>query len=343
LIQIYAEVITAKFTSFQQGEYDKLSALEGQPDVCHRRRQRLDLLDRQLMVSHGVNLFDINTIPFQGFKPLDNARGLLLANRQISQELKESHYSKNTCLLLVQEDHPMNMPGQPYHNYTSRISQSAKKLYLDVTTTEHHPGERLFQACVDTVKRQLNDIVTSINRSGDRIDSFTVHYTSRFPGEIEDLRVDADGLAAHREGRVIWVMDPRTDKMRSLNHTEMKQLYLHSNTIADALCAIKIPVNKFRIVGDVSGPDLSRLSRKFNTAVPRVTERLDKYGQRLSKKAEEIRDMAGDDPDGFWTDMIRSREQIFSTRAAAIRKVTMSILSSDDPEYHRRMAAARAL
>jgi hypothetical protein len=237
----------------------------------------------------------------------------------------------------------MNMPGQPYHNYTSRISQNAKKLYLNVTTTEHHPGERHFQTCVNAVKRQLNDIVTSINHSRDRIDTLTVHYTSCFPGEIEDLRVDADGLAAHRQAHVVWVMDPRTDKMRSLDHLEMKQLYLHSNTIADALCAIKIPVNNFRIVGDISGPDLSRLSRKFNIVTPKVTEKLDKYGQRLNKKAEEIRDMAGDDPDGPWMDMIRSREQIFSTRALAIRKVTMSMLSSDDPEYHRRMAAARAL
>jgi hypothetical protein len=42
-------------------------------------------------------------------------------------------------------------------------------------------------------------------------------------------------------------------------------------------------------------------------------------------------------------DMVRMHEQIFSTRALAIRKVTMSMLSSDDPEYHRRMAAARAI
>jgi hypothetical protein len=278
------------------------------------------------MVSHGVSLFEINNVPCQGFKPLVNACGLLLASKQISQELKETHYSKNTFLVLVQEDHPMSMPGQPYHNYTTYITQRAKKLCIDVTTTEHHPGERGFQACVDAVKRQLNDIVNSLNRSGDRLDSLSVRYTSCFPG-------------------VIWVMDSRTDKMRSLNHKEMKQLYLHSNTIADALSALKIPVTKFRIVGDISGPDLSRLSRKFNNTIPQVTETLDKYGQHLNKRAEDCRDMAMNNPGSAetWMDMVRMHEQIFSTRALAIRKVTMSMLSSDDPEYHRRMAAARAI
>jgi hypothetical protein len=304
------------------------------------------LLERHLMVSHGVSLFEINNVPFQGFASLVNACGLLLANKQISQELRETHYSKNTFLVLVQEDHPMSMPGQPYHNYTTYIAQRAKKLCIDVTTTEHHPGERGFQACVDAVKRQLNDIVNSLNQSGDRLDSLTVRYTSCFPGEIEDLRIDADGLAAHKQARVIWVMDPRTDKMRSLNHKEIKQLYLYSNTIADALCALKIPVTNFRIVGDISGPDLSRLSRKFkNTIPPQVTEKLDKYGQRLNEQAEQFRDMARNSSGAAegWMDMVRMHEQIFSTRALAIRKVTMSMLSSDDPEYHRRMAAARAI
>jgi hypothetical protein len=241
----------------------------------------------------------------------------------------------------------MNMPGQPYHDYTFRTTQGAKKLYLDVTTTGHHPEERLFQACVDAIKRQLNDIVTSLIRHGDRLDSLTVHYTSCFPEKIEDLRVDADGLAAHKQARVIWVMDPLTDKMRSLNHADMKQLYIHSNAIADALCAIKIPVNKFRIVGDISGPDLSRLSRKFNVDIPdlQIDDKLDKYGQRLNKRAEGFRNMANNNPGSAetWIDMVRMHEQIFSTRASAIRKVTMSMLSSNDPEYHRRMAAARAL
>jgi hypothetical protein len=297
------------------------------------------------MVSHGVSLFEINNVPFQGFASLVNACGLLLANKQISQELRETHYSKNTFLVLVQEDHPMSMPGQPYHNYTTYIAQRAKKLCIDVTTTENHPGERGFQACVDAVKRQLNDIVNSLNQSGDRLDSLTVRYTSCFPGEIEDLRIDADGLAAHKQARVIWVMDPRTDKMRSLNHKEIKQLYLYSNTIADALCALKIPVANFRIVGDISGPDLSRLSRKFNNTIPQVTETLDKYGQYLNKRAEDCRDMAMNNPGSAetWMDMVRMHEQIFSTRALAVRKVTMSMLSSDDPEYHRRMAAARAI
>lgn len=296
------------------------------------------------MVSHGDNLFDICDGPTQGSRFLVNVRGLLLANKQISQELKETHWSKNTFFLLVHEDHPLNMFGQPYHDYTARITQSAKKLYIDITTTENHPGERDFQACVNAIKRQLHDIITSLNRRSDKLESLTVRYTSCFPGEIEDLRIDADGLAAHKQARVIWVMDPRTDKMRSLNHTEMKQLYLHSTTIADAFCNLTLPVSNFRIFGDLSGPALSRLSHKFNSSVPQVQEKLDKYGQRLNKRAEECRDMAGDDPDlvEVFADLISMHEQIFSTRALAIRNVALYGPPSG-PEYDRQMALARSI
>lgn len=298
------------------------------------------------MIAHGIDPFEICNVPFHGFGPLFHGRGLLLANRQISQELMETLSSKNTTFILVQEDHPLNMPGQPYHEYTAQVTQRAKKLYIDVVTTEDHPAENNFQTCVDTVKRQLNDIVSSLNRHGDRLDSLTVRYTCCFPGEIEDLRVDADGLAAHKEARVIWVMDPRTDKMRSLSHTDMKQIYLHSTTISDALCALNIPVSNFRIFGDLAGPDLARVSRKFGISVPEATkEKLDKYGQRLDKLAEESRNMAANNPGSadIWTDVVRMQEQIFSTRAQAIRNVALYGPSSADPEYERQMALARSI
>jgi hypothetical protein len=256
----------------------------------------LDLLDRHLIDSHGVDSLKVRDVPVKSFKPFDNIRGLLLANRQVSQELKEAHWSKNTLLIRIQEDPPSNMPGRSYHDDTAQITQRAKKLYLDVATTEHQRGESGFEACVDAVKCQLHDIVTSINRSVERLDSPTVRYTSCFPGEIEDLRVDADGLAAHEQARVIWVMDPRNDKMSPLNHTEMKQLYLHSTNIADALCSLKIPVTSFRIFGDMSGPDLARISHKFNIAIPRVTNNLDRYGQRINRQAEDARAMARSNP-----------------------------------------------
>lgn len=342
-MQVYAEVVVAKFSSSEQAEHKKLSALEGQPDRCNRRRGRLDELERHLMASPGVTFSTIRNAPIQSFKPIVNARGLLFANKQISQELKETHWSKNTVLIRIQEGKPLNTP---YRDCTPLFAQTVKKLYLDVTTTEHHPGESGFQACVNTIKRQLQDIVTSLNRSGERLDSLTVNYTSCFPNEIEDLRVDADGLAAHEQARVIWVMDPRTDKMRSLNHTEMKELYLHSTTIADALCSLTIPVSSFRIFGDISGSDLARLSRKFDVPVPEVdVKKLDRYGQYLNARAEGFRDMATRNPQsaGTWMDMVRMHEQIFSTRALAIRNVALYGPSSSDPAYHRLMAQARSI
>jgi hypothetical protein len=122
----------------------------------------------------------------------------------------------------------------------------------------------------------------------------------------------------------------------------MKQLHLCSTAIADALCALSIPVSTFRIFGDISGPDLSRISRKFNIPVPQVVENLDKYGQRINERAEKHRILARNSSDAaMWLKMAKVQDQIFSTRALAVRKVTQSGLSSFDPEYHRRLAAAR--
>ncbi|CAD0089111.1 unnamed protein product, partial [Aureobasidium vineae] len=186
----------------------------------------------------------------------------------------------NTFLIRVQEGHLFDTPNRlgSLSEYVAPFAQRAKKLHIDIVTTKHHPGETGFQACVNTIKRQLHDIVASLNYFDGSLNSLTVRYTSCFLGEVEDLRIDADGLATHMEARVIWVMDPRTNKMRSLNHTEMKQLYLHSANIADAFCALKTPVSNFRIFEDFSGPDLSRISHKFNVSVPPIDVKLDQCG-----------------------------------------------------------------
>ncbi|CAD0109125.1 unnamed protein product [Aureobasidium uvarum] len=329
----------------KQAEYDRVAATisNGQPDLANRCRDYLDVFDRRCMASPEYTLSMVQNVPIYGFKPFTDARGLLFANKQISQELKEANYAKNTFLFTVRDDHVCDTSAQEFRDYVAHFLK-AKKLYIDIATPKDHPGESGFQASVNTIKRQLLVLFVSLERSGASLDSLTVRYTSCFPNEIEDLRVDADGLATHKQARVIWVMDPRTDKMRSLNHTEMKQLYLHSTTIADVLCASKIPVSSFRVFGDFSGPDISRISRKFNIPVIPVDAKLDKYGQRVHKDGEMCRNMARDHPDraDIWLKQTKSMEQIFSTRAGAIRKVAM-LGPPDGPEYDRLMAQARAI
>lgn len=345
MIQIYEAVVVGKLSASEQTEYNELSALDGQPDLRSKRRNRLDALERHCMVSPGISVLKLRNVDIYGFKPLLDARGLFLANKQVSRELKDAHWSKNTFLVRVQEGHPFDTPERSFRDYVAPFAQRAKRLYIDIVTTTHHPGEPGFQHCVNIIKRQLHVIITSLNQESGGLDSLTVRYTSCFPGGIEDLRIDADGLAAHPQARVIWVMDPRTDKMRHLNHTEMKQLYLHSNAIADALCALKISVSKFSIFGDLSGLNLSRLSHKFSFSIPEVEETLDRYGQRLNELAEMSRAMAREHPDSadLYSDLIRSQEQIFSTRALTIRKVAMLGPPSWDPEYARLMALARSI
>lgn len=303
------------------------------------------MFDRRCMVSPNYTLYSIRNVLIYGFKPLVDARGMSLANKQISQELKEVLYVRNTFLVQIRDDHVCDTSAQEFRNYVAHFLK-AKNLYIDIATPNYQPGESGFQASVNTIKRQLLTLIVSLERAGAVFDSLTVRYTSCYPGEIEDLRVDADGLAAHKQARVIWVMDPRTEKMDYVEHAAMKQLYLHSSTIADVLCASEIPVSSFRIFGDISGPDLSRVSRRFNTPIPSLGElQLDRYGQRLNKHAEWCREMANKHPDTAetWLDQARFQGQIFSTRASAIRKVAMLGPPSSDPEYARLMALAHSI
>ncbi|THY85642.1 hypothetical protein D6C95_07812 [Aureobasidium pullulans] len=340
--KIYEAIIVSRFSPSEQAHFDHLVSLKGQPDIRNRRRDAMDLLERRHMVAPAVSVYKIRGTPIFGFKPLVNARGLSLANRQIARELEEVYWSKNTFLIPVDEANPFDAPDQNFRGYVEHLAK-AKRIYLEIQTQKHHPGEKGFQAC-----RQMNGIVTALNQAGDALESLDVRYTSCFPGEIEDLRIDADGLAAHKDARVIWVMDPRTDKMRTLKHHEIKQIYLHSSSIATALNALTVPVNNFRVFGDFAGPEINRMHLKFGLEVPKVAQRLDRCGQRISKDAEISREMARKSPGLGSTleDLAKSQEQIFSTRALAIRHAIMFspmplTLPGGEEELQRRMALAR--
>ncbi|THV93851.1 hypothetical protein D6D26_08017 [Aureobasidium pullulans] len=325
--KIYEEIIVSRFSPSEQAHFDHLVSLKSQPDIRNRRRDAMDLLERRHMVAPAVSVYKIRGIPIFGFKPLVNARGLSLANRQIARELKEVYWSKNTFLIPVDEANPFDAPDQNFRGYVEHLAK-AKRIYLEIQTQKHHPGEKGFQACVTTIQRQMNGIVTALNQVG----------------EIEDLRIDADGLAAHKDARVIWVMDPRTDKMRTLKHHEIKQIYLHSSSIVTALNALTVPVNNFRVFGDFAGPEINRMHLKFGLEVPKVAQRLDRCGQRISKDAEMARKSPG--LGSTLEDLAKSQEQIFSTRALAIRHAIMFspmplTLPGGEEELQRRMALAR--
>ncbi|KAG9595627.1 hypothetical protein KCU77_g5554, partial [Aureobasidium melanogenum] len=346
--KIYEEVIVSKLSPSDRAEYDKAAAHEGQPDIRNNRRDYLDVFERRIMVSPEFTLTSVHNVPIWGFKPLVLARGLLLANKQISQELKETHFSKNTFLALVQDDHVCDEPPQAFRNYVAHFTK-AKSLYIDIVTNKYHPGENGFQASVNTIKRQLLTLILALNRTGTALDSLTVRYRSCFDGEIEDLRIDADGLAAHPQARVLWVINPRTDKNHIIEHAEMKQLYLHSTTIAKVLCALEVPVSKFHIFGDMSGPDLTLLSHKFDFTIPQVDAELDDHAQRISRDAERAREMASRNPvtAQLWLDLARSQNRIFSTRVSVRRRAIMasppSCVPGAEEEGRRLMAIARSI
>ncbi|KAK6007714.1 hypothetical protein QM012_004528 [Aureobasidium pullulans] len=346
--KIYEEVIVSKLPPCDQAGYDKAAAHDGEPDIRNNRKDYLDVFDRRIMVSPEYTLTIVRNTPIWGFKPLVLARGLLLSNKQISQELMETHLAKNTFLVMIQDDHVCDTSPQAFRDYVAHFTK-AKNLYIDIVTNKYHPGENGFQASVNAIKRQLLTLIIALNRTGTALSSLTVRYHSCFDGEIEDLRIDADGLVAHPQARPIFVVDSRIDKFHMIDHAEMKQLHLHSTNIARAFCGLDVPVSEFHILGDMSGPDLTRLSRKFDFTIPQTDVELDRYDQRVSRDAQMAREMAGQNPvtAGTWLALARSQDQIFSTRVSIRRRAILanppSCVPGADEEARRLMAMARSL
>ncbi|KAG9667970.1 hypothetical protein KCU99_g6021, partial [Aureobasidium melanogenum] len=109
------------------------------------------------------------------------------------------------------------------------------------------------------------------------------------------------------------------------------------NKIYDEVLASRLPAS--------DQAEYDRVAATISNGQHDLAISLDKYGQRLNKHAEWFRDMAKKHPDTAETCLNQARfeEQIFSTRASAIRKVAMLGPPSSDPEYARLMALARSI
>jgi hypothetical protein len=298
------------------------------------------------MVAPGFSFSGDGGLEVRGFRPLEHARGILLANKQISNELIQVFWSNNTLLIPINEEDPLDAPGQSriYRKTVLPALAKVKKIELVIRTERFCPYDKEYQGVVAKVRRAMNQIVRKINQAGNDLDSLTVRYSSSYPDEIDEMRSDCDGLAANKDARPVWAMDPRTDKMQMIKHDEMKGIFLVGDNIADAIIKLTVPVKTFRIFGDVSSNVIERLHHKFGIELPKVDDAArDKYGQKLDEQAEKFKRIGSDSLMG---DMVKSFEQIFSTRCRALRFAIMlnpypDYTPAGEAELERRMARAR--
>ncbi|THY68994.1 hypothetical protein D6C86_05169 [Aureobasidium pullulans] len=288
--KIYEELVVALRSRGDRTEYEKLAASRHEPDSERKRFKRMDELDVRLMVKPGHSEQDGTT----GFQPLLDVHGMSLANKQVNREFMTTLFSKNRFFLSVDDKHPYWVPGQFLRaimapNHLAQI----KHLYIDVDT-KLQPYEADYRKGVVVVNYSVHHIVKTLNSVGKGLKSLTVNHISCYRGEIEELRRDADILATRNHVRNIQVMRPDHD-IQELDSKGIKEFFLHSNNIANAISQLTIPVKKFRMFGDVSGNDIQRLYHKFgviNNDVDEHKDNRDENGQKCDWIQLIMEDMA---------------------------------------------------
>ncbi|TIA09929.1 hypothetical protein D6C80_08353 [Aureobasidium pullulans] len=246
--KIYEELVVALRSPGDFTEYEKLAASRHESDSERKRFKRMDELDVRLMIKPGHSEQDGTT----GFQPLLDVHGMSLANKQVNRELMTTFFSKNRFFLSVDDKHPYWVPAD------------YRKGVIVVNYSMHH-------------------IVKTLNSVGKGLKSLTVNHISCYAGEIEELRRDADILATRKHVRNIQVMRPDHD-IQELDSKGIKEFFLHSNNIANAISQLTIPVKQFRMFGDVSGNDIQRLYHKFGVIDDHVDEHEDNRDENGQKR-----------------------------------------------------------
>lgn len=120
--------------------------------------------------------------------------GLLLANKQISHELLEIAVSQNVFLVPVNETIELNSPGNIFRRkFNPSLVSKIERLHINVCT-EIDPFDDSYHVGVSKVQKSMDHVVRTLNEAGKTLKSLTVRYMSCYPGEVEEMRHDADAL-----------------------------------------------------------------------------------------------------------------------------------------------------
>ncbi|THY81628.1 hypothetical protein D6C92_10307 [Aureobasidium pullulans] len=255
----------------------------GLPRELRDKRDAAYEIERSVMISPGTVL---GTSLIGRKIPCPRAKivGLLLANKQISHELLEIAVSQNVFLVPVNETIELNSPGNIFRRkFNPSLVSKIERLHINVCT-EIDPFDDSYHVGVSKVQKSMDHVVRTLNEAGKTLKSLTVRYMSCYPGEVEEMRHDADALVKNPGARCIQVMRVCDGRLDALNLTNMQAFYLHGANIASALEALTTPVKQFSAYGDISGLDLKRMYHHFNLPfeIEKPRYHLDRWGQKSS-------------------------------------------------------------
>ncbi|TIA38019.1 hypothetical protein D6C78_04308 [Aureobasidium pullulans] len=240
-------------------------------------------IERSVMISPGT-LLGTSLIGRKIPRPRAKIVGLLLANKQISHELLEIAVSQNVFLVPVNETIELNSPGNIFRRkFDPSLVSKIERLHINVCT-EIDPFDDSYHLGVSKVQKSMDHVVRTLNEAGTTLKSLTVRYMSCYPGEVEEMRHDADALVKNPGARCIQVMRVCDGRLDALNLANMQAFYLHGANIASALEALTTPVKQFSAYGDISGLDLKRMYHHFNLPfeIEKPRYHLDRWGQKSS-------------------------------------------------------------
>lgn len=155
-------------------------------------RKQIDELEERLMINFGDALKEV-----EGFQPLVDSSGLLLANEQLNEELTEIMYSRNTFLVAVGDSFKFtsNTAARVFiHAISTSALARIRRLIISIRD-DIPPGEHEYiDIRIDTIKHNMMHVVNALNAAGNSFKLLKLRYISAMAGDLERKRAAVDAL-----------------------------------------------------------------------------------------------------------------------------------------------------
>ena len=240
----------------QQEEYDD-ELLAYAEDPSYGARNHIDGLEERLMISPGTPLYNVH-----GFQRLIDARGLLLANKQLNDEANVAFFSKNTFLIPISEMGSFLDPRQFFRaNMNTKYLPKIRNLNIVIRGNiplQHRHREKM----INVVKGNIVHVVNALNNGPNDLRLLKIRYISSVSGELERNRAAVDALLENPEGAPSVCLD-RNETRMTLTKTNVRRFCETAYNISSALSALNCPIAHFQLHGDVPSEVVERLEKKF--------------------------------------------------------------------------------
>lgn len=261
-MQIYYELVVARFDSSQQKEYDDLLKARDEDYAFADRHQKLQELEDHLMLSPGVEYWGK-----VGFKLLVDVRGLLFANKQSYDEMLTTVFNKNAFVVQISEHQSVESAGIFYYPIArTRIAQ-VQSLKIVIHQDTLLKDSRRAQSCKH-IKHNIGHVVHCLGHAGANLRSLSVLFITCYQGSIEQSRRDVDALFENEKAKPVALK--RSDgRIDCLDRQNVQAFFTSAFDIADTLCLLKgtSKLEHLTLHGDFPSKVIMQLEKHFGLSV----------------------------------------------------------------------------